>query len=74
MFTCLLDYSSAINSYSKGLELYSKLCNQGQGSCDHEIAVCYANRAACHMKKVCIIRGPEEAIFLAATPIFHYTR
>ena len=31
--------------YSEALTLYPP-------SCEHEIAVCYANRAACHMKMV----------------------
>jgi hypothetical protein len=40
------EYDSAVELYSEALKLYPSR------SCEHEIAVCCANRAACHMKKV----------------------
>ena len=41
------EYDRAVELYSEALKLYPS------HSCEHEIAVCCANRAACHMKKVC---------------------
>ena len=40
------DYDRAVELYSEALKLYPS------HTCEHEIAVCCANRAACHMKKV----------------------
>ena len=45
---CLSDYDQAIELYSEALKLYPT-------SCEHEVAVCCANRAACHMKKVSLL-------------------
>jgi len=39
------DYSEAVGYYTEALKMYPPDCKQ-------EIAVCYANRAACHLKLV----------------------
>lgn len=39
------DYSEAVGYYTEALKVYPPDCKQ-------EIAVCYANRAACHLKLV----------------------
>lgn len=38
--------------YEKAIELYSEAINGYPPSCEQELAVCHANRAACHMKLV----------------------
>lgn len=41
----LADYPEAVSFYTEALKVYPTSCKQ-------EIAVCYANRGACHMKMV----------------------
>ena len=42
---CSADYAEAVGYYTEALKVYPPACEQ-------EIAVCYANRGACHMKLV----------------------
>jgi hypothetical protein len=58
-FPQLVDYMSAMECYSEALQLYPRSCD---GSCDHERAVCFANRAACHMKKASsdLVKGHQH--------------
>ena len=71
-FILLSDYGSAVECYTEALGLYpGGSRDQGEGSqddkppgpCDHERAVCFANRAACHMKKV-----SQLSVMLLSTP------
>lgn len=41
----LADYPEAVSFYTEALKVYPTSCKQ-------EIAVCYANRGACHLKMV----------------------
>lgn len=42
---CPADYPEAVSFYTEALKVYPTSCKQ-------EIAVCYANRGACHLKMV----------------------
>ena len=44
--TLYTEYRGAIQCYTDALERYPA------SGCTHEVAICYANRAACHLKLV----------------------
>lgn len=48
-------YDLSLSDYDRAVELYSEALKLYPPSCEHEVAVCLANRAACHMKKVSLL-------------------
>lgn len=51
LFIIRLEYAEAVKCYTDAIEKYPP------SGCDHEVAACYANRAACNLKLVCILQS-----------------
>ena len=54
----MVDYNKAMELYSEALGIYPP------GHCEQEVAICLANRAACHMKLVCIVTLIHKLLFV----------